>query len=250
MISLANQIAVESPLVSTVGDRRDRISGSGSTLQRQWRAENDHQRQRRNHGRGLRRRTGDRAMLGIRDGDWGLAIGLALRIVVVCRTPAFAQAPVTYHLSFPEAEHHRMQVEVTFPDVPPGTLRVLMSRTSPGRYAIHEFAKNVYDVQIDNGAGAPLSVRAAGPERVGRERSRRRRACSLQGVWRPDRRHISWNRSDPRAHQHSGGADVGARAGRAAGPRHVRRRCAAGRWRRSSSRRPIPGPSPLRTCTT
>jgi predicted metalloprotease with PDZ domain len=33
-----------------------------------------------------------------------------------------------------------------------------MSRTSPGRYAIHEFAKNVYDVRIDNGAGAALKV--------------------------------------------------------------------------------------------
>ena len=49
-----------------------------------------------------------------------------------------------------------MQVEVTFPDVPAGTLEILMSRTSPGRYAIHEFAKNVYDVQIDNGHGVPL----------------------------------------------------------------------------------------------
>ena len=51
-----------------------------------------------------------------------------------------------------------MQVEVTFPDVPPGTLEVMMSRTSPGRYAIHEFARNVYDVQIDDGAGVPLGV--------------------------------------------------------------------------------------------
>ena len=63
-----------------------------------------------------------------------------------------------------------MQVEVTFPDVPSGPLEVLMSRTSPGRYAIHEFAKNVYDVRIDNGAGAALSVRAAGTEPVGRHR--------------------------------------------------------------------------------
>jgi predicted metalloprotease with PDZ domain len=35
-----------------------------------------------------------------------------------------------------------MQVEVTFPDLPPETLEVLMSRTSPGRYAIHDFARN------------------------------------------------------------------------------------------------------------
>lgn len=70
--------------------------------------------------------------------------------------PAFAQAPVAYHLSFPDAQHHRMQVEVTFADVPAGTLQVLMSRTSPGRYAVHEFAKNVFDVQVDDGAGGAL----------------------------------------------------------------------------------------------
>jgi predicted metalloprotease with PDZ domain len=67
--------------------------------------------------------------------------------------PAFAQAPITYHLTFPEAQHHRMQVEVTFPDAPQGTLQVVMSRTSPGRYAVHEFAKNVFDVHVDDGRG-------------------------------------------------------------------------------------------------
>ena len=51
-----------------------------------------------------------------------------------------------------------MQAEVVFQDVPNGTFELLMSSTSPGRYAIHDFARNVYDVQIDDGAGAPLSV--------------------------------------------------------------------------------------------
>jgi predicted metalloprotease with PDZ domain len=56
-----------------------------------------------------------------------------------------------------------MQVEVTFPEVPPGILEVMMSRTSPGRYAIHEFARNVYDVQIDDGTGGPLGVERPNP---------------------------------------------------------------------------------------
>src|SRR5688572_15353917 len=76
---------------------------------------------------------------------------------------AHAQAPVSYRVSFPEAQHHRMQVEVTFPELPPGTLEVMMSRTSPGRYAIHEFARNVYDVQIDDGAGKALGVERPNP---------------------------------------------------------------------------------------
>ncbi|MSO56534.1 MAG: M61 family peptidase [Acidobacteria bacterium] len=77
--------------------------------------------------------------------------------------PAFARAPVAYHVSFPEPQHHWMQVEVRFADVPPGPLSVLMSRASPGRYAVHEFVKNVYDVQIDNGAGGALKVDRPNP---------------------------------------------------------------------------------------
>ena len=84
-------------------------------------------------------------------------------LVLSLAIPAYGQAPVTYHVSFPEAQHHRMQVEVTFPEVPPGILEVLMSRTSPGRYAVHDFAKNVYDVQIDDGSGGVLDVERPNP---------------------------------------------------------------------------------------
>jgi predicted metalloprotease with PDZ domain len=50
------------------------------------------------------------------------------------------------------------QVEVIFADVPAGTLQVRMSRTSPGRYALHEFAKNVYDVRVVDGTGRQVTV--------------------------------------------------------------------------------------------
>jgi predicted metalloprotease with PDZ domain len=51
-----------------------------------------------------------------------------------------------------------MQVDVTFAEVPAGPLQLRMSRSSPGRYALHEFAKNVYDVRITDAAGKPLAV--------------------------------------------------------------------------------------------
>lgn len=91
-----------------------------------------------------------------------------LLVLVVC-APALAQslissqAPVTYRITFSEAQHHRMQVEVSFAEVPARPLEVLMSRTSPGRYAVHEFSKNVYDVQIDNGSGGALAVQRPNP---------------------------------------------------------------------------------------
>ncbi len=50
-----------------------------------------------------------------------------------------------------------MQAEVTFREVPAGPLQVRMSRTSPGRYALHEFAKNVFDVRVRDGRGTTLT---------------------------------------------------------------------------------------------
>jgi predicted metalloprotease with PDZ domain len=79
-------------------------------------------------------------------------------IVLAVASTAYAQAPVAYRLSFPEREHHVMQVDVTFPDVPPGPLHVHMSRSSPGRYSLHEFAKNVFDVRVTDQTGKPLTV--------------------------------------------------------------------------------------------
>ena len=72
-------------------------------------------------------------------------------------------AAVEYRLSFPAPEHRWMQVEVRFPQVPAGTLQLRMARTSPGRYALHEFAKNVFDVSIVNGKGQPLTAARPNP---------------------------------------------------------------------------------------
>ena len=39
-----------------------------------------------------------------------------------------------------------MQVEVAFTELGQQPLELRMSRSSPGRYSLHDFAKNVYDV--------------------------------------------------------------------------------------------------------
>lgn len=64
--------------------------------------------------------------------------------------------PIEYRLSFPALEHHWMQVEATFPDVGSDAIDLRMSRSSPGRYAIHDFAKNVYDVHAFGADGREL----------------------------------------------------------------------------------------------
>jgi predicted metalloprotease with PDZ domain len=53
---------------------------------------------------------------------------------------------IRYRVSFPEPQHRWMQVEASFPGLGRGPLELRMSRSSPGRYSLHDFAKNVYDV--------------------------------------------------------------------------------------------------------
>jgi predicted metalloprotease with PDZ domain len=82
-----------------------------------------------------------------------------LSVVVCCLTVtlAWAQAPVGYRLSFADYVRHVVDVEVVFPEVKADPLEIHMSRSSPGRYALHEFAKNVFDLQITDGTGRPLT---------------------------------------------------------------------------------------------
>ena len=49
-----------------------------------------------------------------------------------------------------------------------------MSRSSPGRYSLHDFAKNVYDVHAFGADGRELAIDAAGSVRMDRRRARRR----------------------------------------------------------------------------
>ncbi len=85
-------------------------------------------------------------------------LSLLVLLASAMASAAAAQSPVAYRLSFPEPEHRWMQVDLTLADVPAGPLELHMSRSSPGRYALHEFAKNVFDVMITDTAGTPLEV--------------------------------------------------------------------------------------------
>jgi predicted metalloprotease with PDZ domain len=69
-----------------------------------------------------------------------------------------AQSSVAYRLTFGERERGIMHVEATFAGIPDGPLQLRMSRSSPGRYALHEFARNVTEVRAVDGAGRPLSI--------------------------------------------------------------------------------------------
>lgn len=90
-------------------------------------------------------------------------IAASFTLAILLAGTAAAQPAVQYRLSFPAPQHHYAQIDVTFAGVPPGTLEVRMSRSSPGRYAVHEFAKNVFDLHAFNGKGVELAATRPNP---------------------------------------------------------------------------------------
>lgn len=65
---------------------------------------------------------------------------------------------LSYIISFPNLAHHEARVELIASDIPTRNAVFHMSRSSPGRYATHEFGKNVYDVSASDAQGKPLTV--------------------------------------------------------------------------------------------
>jgi predicted metalloprotease with PDZ domain len=71
---------------------------------------------------------------------------------------------VRYEVTFPDPAHHEARVSVSFPAAG-DTLEIWMSRSSPGRYALHEFAKNVYDVRAADAGGRSVPIVRRDPYR-------------------------------------------------------------------------------------
>ena len=94
---------------------------------------------------------------------WLCVLLVLLGVPTLASAQLPAQAPVEYRLSFSEPEHRLMDVAISFRDVPAGPLELRMSRSSPGRYALHEFAKNVFDVRVTDSSGMALPVTRPNP---------------------------------------------------------------------------------------
>ena len=85
--------------------------------------------------------------------------GAVLLLACVALGLPQAQAAIRYRFTFPEPQHRWMQVEIEFTGLA-GPLELRMSRSSPGRYSVHDFAKNVYDVAGER-RGWPRAARRA-----------------------------------------------------------------------------------------
>jgi predicted metalloprotease with PDZ domain len=87
---------------------------------------------------------------------------LSVTCCLLFASSLIAQSPlkaIYYAISFPNAAHHEAEILMTIPQAPSGTLKLRMSRSSAGRYATHEFGKNIYNVKATNVDGTPLELR-------------------------------------------------------------------------------------------
>lgn len=84
---------------------------------------------------------------------------LCALLLIPVSLAAQAGGEIHYDVSWPNAVQHETEIAVTFTGLDVGEpLEAVMSRVSPGRYALHEFAKNVYNVTATDGAGRPLDA--------------------------------------------------------------------------------------------
>jgi len=86
-----------------------------------------------------------------------------LAVALLMATASFAQQDkvkaIFYSISFPNAVHHEADIVITIPQAPSGPFKIRMSRSSAGRYATHEFGKNIYNVKATNVDGSTLDLK-------------------------------------------------------------------------------------------
>ena len=72
---------------------------------------------------------------------------LVFRIIILVSLSVNAQVSSKYTISFESAVHHEATITAVFSDLKSDEVEFTMSRSSPGRYALHEFVKNIYNVK-------------------------------------------------------------------------------------------------------
>ena len=74
-----------------------------------------------------------------------------------------AAPAIHYDLSFPNAAHHEAEIRATFSGLGNHPIEIVMSRSSPGRYALHEFAKNISNFRAIGAGNQPLTTEHTSP---------------------------------------------------------------------------------------
>ena len=75
-----------------------------------------------------------------------------------------SQDSITYHISFPNAVHHEAEISLTLENLNTETVTAIMSKSSPGRYGIHNFGKNIYHMKAYNGTDTDIAINKIEPD--------------------------------------------------------------------------------------
>ncbi len=92
-----------------------------------------------------------------------LAVVLSVATLPGTLSAQAGPVPVRYEVSLANRAHHEARITATFSGLPARPLELRMSRSSPGRYAVHEFAKNVYDLSVRDSRGRQLTATRPNP---------------------------------------------------------------------------------------
>lgn len=83
---------------------------------------------------------------------------LFLSFCLWASVPAISQSPIVYTVSCPNVAHHEINVSIVLAQLPLLPLEIRMPQASPGRYAQHHFAKNLYQVKAFDANGQALPI--------------------------------------------------------------------------------------------
>lgn len=81
-------------------------------------------------------------------------------VALLVTITVYAQAikGINYEVSFPNMVHHEAKIDIHISGLMQKGAIFRMSRSSPGRYATHEFGKNVYDVKAFDRDGKSITI--------------------------------------------------------------------------------------------
>jgi predicted metalloprotease with PDZ domain len=85
-------------------------------------------------------------------------------IILLRFNSVLGQDTIAYSVSFPNAVHHEAEISIELSNVNSTNIRAIMSKTSPGRYGVHDFGKNIYNIKVFKDDGSILPVRRIEPD--------------------------------------------------------------------------------------
>ncbi|MET0300901.1 MAG: PDZ domain-containing protein [Flavitalea sp.] len=83
---------------------------------------------------------------------------ISLLLCLALSSVVLTAQKISYIVSFPNIAHHEARISLTASGITQKNAIFRMSRSSPGRYATHEFGKNVYDVKAFDKSNKQIEI--------------------------------------------------------------------------------------------